>query len=106
MADNVAPLLPHICHHLLNPLLALLASSSTMPRRVMARNNPSHNAPTTPPRPPCGYPQNYQPYSPRLWTSPMSGNMMSPTTRGGYVRRAAPEPNKRALYRRGNWIPE
>jgi nucleolysin TIA-1/TIAR len=28
----------------------------------------------------------------------MSGNMMSPTSAGGYVRRAAPEPNKRALY--------
>jgi nucleolysin TIA-1/TIAR len=24
--------------------------------------------------------------------------MMSPTSAGGYVRRAAPEPNKRALY--------
>jgi nucleolysin TIA-1/TIAR len=28
----------------------------------------------------------------------MSGNMMSPTGAGGFVRRAAPEPNKRALY--------
>jgi nucleolysin TIA-1/TIAR len=28
----------------------------------------------------------------------MSGGMMSPTSAGGYVRRAAPEPNKRALY--------
>lgn len=28
----------------------------------------------------------------------MSGNLMSPTSAGGYVRRAAPEPNKRALY--------
>ena len=28
----------------------------------------------------------------------MSGNMVSPTSAGGYVRRAAPEPNKRALY--------
>lgn len=28
----------------------------------------------------------------------MSGNMMSPTAAGGYVRRSAPEPNKRALY--------
>jgi len=28
----------------------------------------------------------------------MSGSIMSPTAGGGYVRRAAPEPNKRALY--------
>jgi len=28
----------------------------------------------------------------------MSGQMMSPTSTGGFVRRAAPEPNKRALY--------
>jgi nucleolysin TIA-1/TIAR len=35
---------------------------------------------------------------PTAITSPMSGNMMSPTSAGGYVRRAAPEPNKRALY--------
>lgn len=42
-------------------------------------------------------PQNTNPI-PTAITSPMSGNMMSPTSAGGYVRRAAPEPNKRALY--------
>jgi nucleolysin TIA-1/TIAR len=31
-------------------------------------------------------------------TSPMSGDILSPTSSGGFVRRAAPEPNKRALY--------
>ena len=30
--------------------------------------------------------------------SPSSGDMLSPTSSGGFVRRAAPEPNKRALY--------
>jgi hypothetical protein len=42
-------------------------------------------------------PQNTNPI-PTAITSPMSGNMMSPGGTGGYVRRAAPEPNKRALY--------
>lgn len=28
----------------------------------------------------------------------MSGDVLSPGSAGGYVRRAAPEPNKRALY--------
>jgi nucleolysin TIA-1/TIAR len=42
-------------------------------------------------------PQNTNPI-PTAISSPLSGNMMSPTSAGGYVRRAAPEPNKRALY--------
>lgn len=44
-------------------------------------------------------PQNTNPI-PTAISSPMSGGVMSPTTGGpGYVpRRAAPEPNKRALY--------
>ena len=42
-------------------------------------------------------PQNTNPI-PTAITSPMSGGMMSPTSAGGFVRRAAPEPNKRALY--------
>lgn len=50
-----------------------------------------------PPRPPVVIPQNTNPI-PTAITSPISGNMMSPTSAGGYVRRAAPEPNKRALY--------
>lgn len=56
---------------------------------------PSHMPP--PPRPPVIIPQNTNPIPTAM--SPMSGsNMMSPTSAGGYVRRAAPEPNKRALY--------
>ncbi|KAK7625487.1 hypothetical protein IWX47DRAFT_796308 [Phyllosticta citricarpa] len=42
-------------------------------------------------------PQNTNPI-PTAVSSPMSGSVMSPTSAGGYVRRAAPEPNKRALY--------
>ncbi|KAJ6120620.1 Oligouridylate-binding protein 1 [Penicillium sp. IBT 18751x] len=57
--------------------------------------NSSHMPP--PPRPPVIIPQNTNPI-PTAITSPMSGGMMSPTSAGGYVRRAAPEPNKRALY--------
>jgi len=59
------------------------------------QTNPSHMPP--PPRPPVIIPQNTNPI-PTAMTSPMSGGMMSPTSAGGYVRRAAPEPNKRALY--------
>ncbi|KAL4754953.1 hypothetical protein BDW72DRAFT_85075 [Aspergillus terricola var. indicus] len=59
------------------------------------QTNPSHMPP--PPRPPVIIPQNTNPI-PTAITSPMSGNMVSPTSAGGYVRRAAPEPNKRALY--------
>ncbi|EEH21169.2 hypothetical protein PABG_03400 [Paracoccidioides brasiliensis Pb03] len=57
--------------------------------------NPSHMPP--PPLAPVVIPQNTNPI-PTAITSPMSGNMMSPTSAGGFVRRAAPEPNKRALY--------
>ncbi|KAL1969292.1 hypothetical protein VTN77DRAFT_9484 [Rasamsonia byssochlamydoides] len=56
------------------------------------QGNPSHMPP-----PPVIIPQNTNPI-PTAITSPMSGKMMSPTNTGGYVRRAAPEPNKRALY--------
>lgn len=57
--------------------------------------NSSHMPP--PPRPPVIIPQNNNPI-PTAMGSPLSANMMSPTSAGGYVRRAAPEPNKRALY--------
>ncbi|KAL5417089.1 hypothetical protein PMIN04_007865 [Paraphaeosphaeria minitans] len=52
-----------------------------------------------PPLAPVIIPQNTNPI-PTAISSPMSGNPMSPTSGGaGYVpRRAAPEPNKRALY--------
>lgn len=59
------------------------------------QTDPSHMPP--PPRPPVVIPQNTNPI-PSAITSPMSGGMMSPTSAGGFVRRAAPEPNKRALY--------
>ncbi|EQL27694.1 hypothetical protein BDFG_09501, partial [Blastomyces dermatitidis ATCC 26199] len=59
------------------------------------QGNPAHMPP--PPLPPVVIPQNTNPI-PTAITSPMSGNMMSPTSTGGFVRRAAPEPNKRALY--------
>jgi nucleolysin TIA-1/TIAR len=53
------------------------------------------------PPPPLHIPQNTNPI-PTAITSPMSGvdkgNVMSPTSAGGFARRAAPEPNKRALY--------
>lgn len=50
-----------------------------------------------PPLPPVVIPQNNNPI-PTAMTSPMSGEILSPTSSGGFVRRAAPEPNKRALY--------
>lgn len=59
------------------------------------QGNPAHMPP--PPLPPVVIPQNTNPI-PTAITSPMSGGMMSPTSAGGFVRRAAPEPNKRALY--------
>lgn len=59
--------------------------------------NPSHMPP--PPLPPVIIPQNTNPI-PTAITSPMgeNGEQMSPDGAGGFVRRAAPEPNKRALY--------
>ena len=62
------------------------------------QTNPSHMPP--PPLPPVIIPQNTNPI-PTAITSPMGENMdpmMSPDGNGGFVRRAAPEPNKRALY--------
>jgi nucleolysin TIA-1/TIAR len=61
------------------------------------QGNPSHMPP--PPLAPVIIPQNTNPI-PTAITSPMSGGsgVMSPTSAGGFVRRAAPEPNKRALY--------
>lgn len=56
----------------------------------------SHMPP--PPLPPVIIPQNTNPI-PTAITSPMSvSGVASPTSGGGFVRRAAPEPNKRALY--------
>src|SRR3954454_13524939 len=50
-----------------------------------------------PPLPPVVIPQNNNPI-PTAINSPSSGDILSPASSGGYVRRAAPEPNKRALY--------
>ncbi len=57
----------------------------------------SHMPP--PPLAPVIIPQNTNPI-PTAITSPLgeNGGMMSPDSQGGFVRRAAPEPNKRALY--------
>lgn len=51
------------------------------------------------PPPPLHIPQNTNPI-PTAITSPMSGvdGVLSPSSAGGFGRRAAPEPNKRALY--------
>ncbi|KZF26745.1 nuclear and cytoplasmic polyadenylated RNA-binding protein pub1 [Xylona heveae TC161] len=59
-----------------------------------AQGNPGHMAP---PLAPVIIPQNTNPI-PTAITSPMSGVMSPGNTGGGFVRRAAPEPNKRALY--------
>lgn len=60
------------------------------------QGNPAHMPP--PPLPPVVIPQNTNPI-PTAVTSPGNdvGGMMSPSS-GSFVRRAAPEPNKRALY--------
>lgn len=62
------------------------------------QGNPAHMPP--PPLPPVVIPQNTNPI-PTAMTSPggESTGMLSPSSgSGGFVRRAAPEPNKRALY--------
>ncbi|KAI9819376.1 MAG: hypothetical protein M1826_001173 [Phylliscum demangeonii] len=67
---------------------------------TMAQSNGQGIPPHMPPQtlPPVIIPQNNNPI-PTALTSPMSGNsVMSPSSAGGFVRRAAPEPNKRALY--------
>lgn len=57
------------------------------------QGNPAHMPP-----PPLHIPQNNNPI-PTAITSPMSGGkVMSPGGGPGFGRRAAPEPNKRALY--------
>jgi nucleolysin TIA-1/TIAR len=60
-------------------------------------SNPAHLPP--PPLAPVIIPQNTNPI-PTAITSPMgeNGTAISPDSAGGFVRRAAPEPNKRALY--------
>lgn len=55
----------------------------------------THMAP--PPVPPLNIPQNNNPI-PMAMSGPMSGNSLSPASASAMLRRAAPEPNKRALY--------
>ncbi|KAL4782012.1 hypothetical protein BJX76DRAFT_305821 [Aspergillus varians] len=92
MADNVSASTPAS-----HPPQASTAASNQQydASQGNGQANPAHMPP--PPRPPVIIPQNTNPI-PTAITSPMSGNMVSPTSAGGYVRRAAPEPNKRALY--------
>jgi nucleolysin TIA-1/TIAR len=63
------------------------------------QHNGQGNHMPPPPLPPVIIPQNTNPI-PTAITSPMgeNGSVMSPDSAGGFVRRAAPEPNKRALY--------
>lgn len=67
------------------------------PPTTNGQSNPAHMPP--PPLPPVVIPQNTNPI-PTAMTSPFgsTSGMMSPGSSGGSVRRAAPEPNKRALY--------
>jgi nucleolysin TIA-1/TIAR len=72
------------------------AASAGAPGQNASGNQSSHMPP--PPLPPVIIPQNTNPI-PTAITSPMSATgITSPTSGGGFVRRAAPEPNKRALY--------
>lgn len=61
------------------------------------QSNAQHMPP--PPLPPVIIPPNTNPI-PTAITSPMgeNGSVLSPDTAGSFLRRAAPEPNKRALY--------
>ena len=70
-------------------------TSSNAPPASSAPQNGSGNAMAPPP---LHIPANNNPI-PTAMTSPMgeNGGVMSPTSPGGF-RRAAPEPNKRALY--------
>ncbi|RYP10485.1 hypothetical protein DL764_000668 [Monosporascus ibericus] len=56
------------------------------------QGNPAHMPP-----PPLHIPPNTNPI-PTAITSPDKGGVMSPSSGGPFTRRAAPEPNKRALY--------
>lgn len=48
--------------------------------------------------PPLNIPQNNHPAPINTSMPMMEFDMISPTSSGGFVRRSAPEPNKRALY--------
>src|ERR1700709_2816398 len=62
-------------------------------------NPPGSSHLPPPPIPPLSIPQNTNPI-PTAISSPMGNgqNFMPPQSAGGFLRRAAPEPNKRALY--------
>lgn len=61
-------------------------------------NGHAHNSHMPPPPVPIlSIPQNNNPI-PTAITTPLSGDSLSPNSARGFVTRAAPEPNKRALY--------
>ena len=71
-------------------------ASAGAPGYENGHNGNTHMPP--PPLAPVIIPQNTNPI-PTAISSPMGdGTIMSPDGSGGFVRRAAPEPNKRALY--------
>ena len=77
-------------------------SSAGAPGQMSYEGAPGSNGQANPhmpppPLPPVVIPQNNNPI-PTAMNSPSSGDILSPTSSGGFVRRAAPEPNKRALY--------
>jgi nucleolysin TIA-1/TIAR len=73
-------------------------AAATTPGAQPFDGNPQGQAPMQPPAlSALNIPANTNPI-PTAISSPMAGGVMSPTSAGGMVRRAAPEPNKRALY--------
>lgn len=99
-SSNVArriSLLPMADNGATGPMAPPPASNAGAPgyENGQGGQNPAHMPP-----PPLHIPQNTNPI-PTAITSPMGGNenqMMSPNSGGPFGRRAAPEPNKRALY--------
>lgn len=78
--------------------LPLPPSAGVAPGQQPYDHNQGNGFMPPPSVPPLNIPQNNNPL-PTAVTSAMGNNgMASPTSAGGTVRRAAPEPNKRALY--------
>ena len=86
MAENIAPAS-------MPPLPSITGAPGYEPPPGTNGHTNTHMPP--PPLPPVVIPQNNKPM-PTVVTTP--GGAMSPSSGGGVVRRAAPEPNKRALY--------
>ena len=94
MAENA---LPSGLASLPPPPSSTAAAPGQQPYDSVSINGQMNPHMPPPPLPPVVIPQNNNPI-PTAMTSPMSGDILSPTSSGGFVRRAAPEPNKRALY--------